>query len=226
MAEGRLPVAVEDEIVGNGELGDEPGAHAVLGDVGDARLVDLARIAAELLAADPDRPGIHVAHPGDRLDELALAVALDAGDGEDLARVDGEAEVIDRRVAALVADGQVRDLEHGLAGRGHVAVHDELHRAADHHGGELFFVRLSRRRRADHLAAAQDRDAIGDLQHLVELVGDEDHRGAEVLQRADHPEQLVGLLRGQDRGRLVEDEEVRLAIQRLDDLDPLTHADR
>ena len=39
-------------------------------------------------------------------------------------------------------------------------------------------------------------------------------------------EQLVGLLRGEHRGRLVEDEQVDVAGERLDDLDPLLDADR
>ena len=37
--------------------------------------------------------------------------------------------------------------------------------------------------------------------------------------------QLVGLLRGEHRGRLVEDEHLGVAGQRLDDLDALLHAD-
>ena len=39
-------------------------------------------------------------------------------------------------------------------------------------------------------------------------------------------EQLVGLLRGEHRGRLVEDQQVDVAGERLDDLDPLLGADR
>ena len=40
----------------------------------------------------------------------------------------------------------------------------------------------------------------------------------------DH--ELVGLLRGEHRGRLVEDEHLGVAGEGLDDLDPLLHADR
>ena len=43
---------------------------------------------------------------------------------------------------------------------------------------------------------------------------------------ADDPEQLLGLGRRQDGGRLVEDEDVALAVERLEDLDALPHADR
>ena len=44
-------------------------------------------------------------------------------------------------------------------------------------------------------------------------------------ERAQHGEQLVDLLRGQHRGRLVEDQDARVAIERLEDLDALLLAD-
>ena len=42
-------------------------------------------------------PGRQRAHPHDRLDQLGLAVALDAGDAEHLAAVDREGQVLDQR---------------------------------------------------------------------------------------------------------------------------------
>ena len=39
------------------------------------------------------------------------------------------------------------------------------------------------------------------------------------------PNKAVALLRRQHRGRLVEDEDARVAIERLQDLDALAHAD-
>ena len=44
--------------------------------------------------------------------------------------------------------------------------------------------------------------------------------------RFEHDEELVGLLRRQHRGRLVEDQEFRILHQRADDLDALALADR
>jgi hypothetical protein len=49
-----------------------------------------------------------------------------------------------------------------------------------------------------------------DLEHLVELVGDEDHRQPLARQPAQDLEQLRRLLRRQHGRRLVEDEEVGL----------------
>ena len=65
-----------------------------------------------------------------------------------------------------------------------------------------------------------------DLEDLVELVGDEDDRGAALDERAHDGDELLGLLRSEDRRGLVEDEDVRLAIERLEDLDALPDADR
>ena len=64
-----------------------PSSCAVLGDEADAGVEDLAhRAADELAAVERDRAGdVGPAGPSERLGELGLAVALHAGDGEDLA---------------------------------------------------------------------------------------------------------------------------------------------
>ena len=59
----------------------------------------------------------------------------------------------------------------------------------------------------------------------MQLVGDDDDRLAVGLHVADDAEQLLGLLRGQNCRRLVEDQDVRAAVQHLDDLQRLLLAD-
>ena len=83
----------------------------------------------------------------------------------------------------------------------------------------------ARRHRRDRLSAAERRDPVGDLEHLVQLVRDEDDRRALPRQRADDLEELVRLLRRQHGGRLVEDQDLGAAIERLQDLDALLLAD-
>ena len=75
------------------------------------------------------------------------------------------------------------------------------------------------------LAAAEHTDPVGDLEHLVQLVADEDHGHAFADERAEDLEELSRLLRRQHGRRLVEDQDVRSAIERLEDLDPLLLAD-
>jgi hypothetical protein len=62
---------------------------------------------------------------------------------------------------------------------------------------------------------------VGDRHDLAQLVGDEDDGDAALFQRFQNLEELVGLLRRQDAGRLVEDQDLAIPVERLQDLDPL-----
>ena len=74
----------------------------------------------------------------------------------------------------------------------------------------------------DDAAVAHDRDHVGGVEHLGQLVADE-HRGLEVTgdDLADRGEEPLALLRGQHRCRLVEHDHPRLAPQALEQLHPL-----
>ncbi len=65
----------------------------------------------------------------------------------------------------------------------------------------------------DDRAAPDDRYPVGDLLHFLELVADEDDRGPGGLELPHDAEQVLGLARGEDGGRLVQDEHARLAVQ-------------
>ena len=78
----------------------------------------------------------------------------------------------------------------------------------------------------DLLAAAQDGGGVAEPLHLFQLVADVEDRAALGLQPIEHDEELVGFLRRQHRGRLVEDQEFRILHQRAHDLDALAFADR
>ena len=72
------------------------------------------------------------------VDELGLAVAVDTGDTDDLARAHGEGNVV-HGVALLHmgVDAEVVDLQDLARGLGLVLCDLELHGAADHHVGKL-----------------------------------------------------------------------------------------
>ena len=74
--------------------------HAQVGDLAWGRLVTSSP--ATVIVAGVDRP-----QPDDGLDELRLAVALDAGDRDDLAGANVERHALDRDVVAVVADYDV-----------------------------------------------------------------------------------------------------------------------
>ena len=117
------------------------------------------------------------------------------------------------------------DPEHRAGRVRFAAIDGERDLAADHQLGEVLLVRLGRDPLADDLAAPDDRDPVGDLEDLVELVADEDDAVALGREAAQDLEDLLGLLRCQDGGRLVEDEDLGVAVERLEDLDPLLPAD-
>ena len=137
-----------------------------------------------------------------------------------------EREPADGGQPAIVLDLEPVHLQQRRARRGRLLGDAEQHVAADHHAREALLRRALGRHRLDLLAAPQHAHAVGDLEHLAELVRDEDDRLALRRQRAQDLEQLGGLLGGQHRGRLVEDQHLGAAVERPQDLDALLLADR
>ncbi len=79
----------------------------------------------------------------------------------------------------------------------------------------------------DRPALTHHDDAVGDGERFLQLVADEDDALAgSPCSVFDDPEELIDLLGRQHRGRLVEYEELGVAVEHLDDLDPLLNADR
>ena len=95
----------------------------------------------------------------DRVDELGLAVALDAGDADDLALADGEVDVLDQRAAVrAVHHGDVAQLQHRRLAHGRGARLRRGQLGADHHLGQLPGRRRPRVGGADRRAPADDGD--------------------------------------------------------------------
>ena len=223
----RAAVVVQRDVLGDRELEHEAAPLPVLRNVAEARVVVAERVdvrevvAFEAHGARRDRP-----QAAERVDQLGLAVAVDAGDADDLAGPHLERDVAHLLDPAVVERVQALDLEERLAGRRRLLVDAQQHLAPDHQPRQALLGRAGGVERLDLLAAAQHGDPVGDLEHLVELVGDEDDRLALGGEAADDREELLRLLRRQHGRRLVEDEDVGAAIERLQDLDALLLADR
>ena len=193
-------------------------AH-VLAALFDVRVRDV--MPAELYA-----PAGDLVEAGEAADELRLAVAVYAGDADNLAAAHVEADAAHRVALVQVARHlQAAHLEHGVRGLGRALVDDELDGASDHHVRELLLVRVLRVDRADALAAAEDGDAVGDLHNLIELVRDEEDALALAGELAHRRHELLNLLRGEDGGRLVEYEYLVVAVEHLQNLHALLHTD-
>ena len=212
----------------SGCVASSPCARAVFGDVPDPRLPAAERRDAGDVAAvehDPARGG--VPHPHDRLDQLRLAVALDPGDAQHLARVHDEVHVRQQGAAGLPGEREALDAQH-LPVRDRGLPRARVRQlAAHHHLGQLAAGDGARVRGADARAAADHRDAVRDRAHLVQLVGDEQERVALGLHAPQGGEQLVHLLRDQDGRGLVQDHRAGAPVEHLEDLHalPVRHAE-
>jgi hypothetical protein len=96
---------------------------------------------------------------------------------------------------------------------------------ADHRRGELVAAGACAGPGQDDASLAQHGDTIGDRGDFAELVADEDDGQALRDEAAQRREQALGLGRRQDSGRLVEDQQPDVAVERLQDLDALLLAD-
>ena len=175
-------------------------------------------------SGDPHRAGQRRPQPGERLHQFGLAVALHAGHAENLAGPHLQREAPHGQLVAVVHHLQAVHGQHRLAGPGRRLFHAQRHRAPHHHGGQAALVGLGWGHGAHHLPLAQYHDAVGQGQHLFELVGNKDHRFAPGHQCPDDDEQIVDFLGGQHRRGLIQDQHVGIAIEHLDDLDALLHA--
>src|SRR5207249_8821680 len=128
-------------------------------------------------------------------------------------------------VPAVVVHAQRRDLEDHVAGVRPAAIDAEADGSTDHELRELALGAVRRSAAAGDPSAPDHGDAIRDLEDLVELVADEDDARALRAKLPEHAEDLARLLRREDGGRLVEDEDPRVAVDRLEDLNALLLAD-
>ena len=134
---------------------------------------------------------------------------------------------VDRHLQPVVADLEVPDAEDDLAGLGGALRDDQLDVAPDHQVGQLLArgrLRVgacpaTRPRRRTTMLSATSRTSLSlwVMKMTVVPVAVSDRMIVE---------QLLGLVRRQHGARLVEDEDVAVAVERLQDLDALAHADR
>ena len=182
---------------------------------GSPPTVDRAAVGAVGAEQQAGRLGATGAEQAGHADHLAAAqLEIERGDAR-LASEPGGPQERRRRPSVSVASLHLvlERLEHG-----------EL--AADHLRDELEPRQLRREVFADEAAVAQHGDAVGDAVHLIEEVGDEQHRDARGPHPLDDLEQLVDLAGVEARGRLVEDQHLGVDLHRAGDRHELLHGDR
>ena len=112
----RVAVALHDQVVGQRQVRGAADARPVLRHVGDAAADDRARRTGWRRGSPPTRTS-PAARPeaGDDLGQLALAVAGDRRDPDDLARAHVERHLAQRRQPPVVLGRHALDREHDLA---------------------------------------------------------------------------------------------------------------
>ncbi len=216
----------EDEVLPQAHLADDAVAVAVLRDAGHAFGGEGGGVPSACIAASQAHHACPwPAQAGEHTGETGLPVAGDPGDADDLVRVRGERRLAQERTAAGVVDLHLRQLQNRPAG-GQRLADGGRHRAAHHQLGQAPPVGLGDRQVGHPPAAAQDHDAVAQGQDLGQLVGDEDQAHAALGQAPQDAEQLLDLGRGEHGRGLVQDQDAGVAVEHLQDLDPLPLADR
>ena len=231
---GRIDAAARDarrrigqrEVVAHGHRQHQALGLAVLGHeampsparIASAGRADAPRVARrrEMLAA-----GRACRAPNSVMKSSALALPGEPADAEDLAARAGRTRRRRARVAAQVVAPRGRAAS--ARDRGHVRVH-AVDRPPGHQRDRLGLGDLFAGR--DLVAVAEDGDPVGQVFDLAPAVRGEDDAAALVAQAAHVREEPLDLLLGECRGRLVEEEDPRLAQQGADDLDDLPVRDR
>ena len=182
--------------------------------------------AGDVAVADPDAPAGRDPQPGDRLHELGLAVAVDAGDADDLARRAPRA----RRRAARAARGRPSPRGPPPRAAGSPVSAASLSSRNSTSRPTISLARLAsvaplvstvptflpRRSTVTRSAISSTSRSLWEMK-----MTDDALRG----ERAQDLEQVGRLLGGEHGGRLVEDQDVRAAVQRAQDLHALLLAD-
>src|SRR6185437_13357023 len=99
----------------------------------------------------------------------------------------------------------------------------DLHRIA---AAQNLLRQLADRALQRDLAVAEQRDAVAHRLHAVEEVRGDQHGDTLGLETADHIQKLIGRLRIEPRGRLVEDRDIGALHHHLGKAQPLPHAAR
>ena len=190
---GLLPEVVQRQVLGEREVEHEAAHLAVLGDVADARVEALARADAVMSSApDGDLARLHLRRPVRASMSSLWPFPSTPARPDDLAPP--RTRHVGRAVRSLSSRTGVFDDQERLSRLARVfSTRSTTSRPT------ISFARPScvalARHGVDLLALAEDGDPIRDLEHLVQLVADEDDRLPVGLERPEDREELARLLR-------------------------------
>ena len=180
-ASRRLAVVVQRDVLGEREVEHEAAALAVLRDVAEPGLEVISARSRCVTSSPPTttRPASGRAQAGERLDQLGLAVAVDAGDADDLAARARRSET-PRTFSRPRSSRTCRSSTSrsgSPASAGPFSTRSSTSRPTISRARPSSVAPCGGSVSID-LAAPEHGDPVGDLEHLVQLVADEDDRHA------------------------------------------------
>ena len=179
----------------------------------------------DLLALDENLAGRLPVPAHNAVEQLAAAGAHEPVDAEDLAGLERQRHVVDRKPAGRARQADVLGAKHLGAGPVIIRLGKILGVGADHLPDDPLRVDVLHLLLAGDVAVAQHGDVVADADQLLQSVRDVDDCHALRLQVGDHLEQHLDLGCRQRRGRLVHDQNPGVERNRLGDLDQLLLAD-
>ena len=185
------------------------------------RIAALTLLISAAPAPDLDRAPVGLRDAEEGLDELRAPRAKEAGDAEDLARRE-----VEGNVGVAAPQREALHGQHWLPDRVRETIRLFRELPAGHVEGEGLPIEVPRAAGGGVLPAPEDRVALGYLEDLVELVGDEEDRDPPGLEALDHGEEGFHLLLGQGGGGLVHDDELRVLQKGAADRNELAVRDR
>ena len=209
------------DVAGDGAVDDQALVAPVLGDEGDAGTDRGARAPwAHPPSAQGDGAPVVGVDAEDGPGDLAATGSDEAGQADDLARADGEGDVVE-----LAGGGEALHVEDHLADLGR-RLGEQLGDLAAHHAGDdLALGGVRDPVGGDVGAVAHHGHLVAEGEHLVEAVRDEDQGPTLVAQAAGHGEEPLDLVAAQGGGRLVHDQQAGVEGDGLGDLDDLLVGD-
>ena len=217
--------SIQHHVVGDGVLPDNPVLLPIFRDMSDAEVV-------HIMGAEPERiRSVHhhrrrlvFAQTCQRLHQLALPVALNACDANNLSGFHRERNIADRWQTQTAVDVEALHIKHDVFGHCRLLVDPQQNAPAHHHLGQARLVCFVRGRSADDLSSTQHLNGVRESKNFPEFVGDEDDCDSVVREATHHLEKLVCFLRRENRGWLIHDQDFCFSIQSLQDLYPLLGA--
>ena len=162
----------------------------------------------------------------DSLHEFMLAVSVNTGDTDDLTCPDLQVKVLDSVDPLFVFDIQVLDIQNNFSGVRRCLVNHKLDCMTHHHGCQLILCDTLHRYRIDIFTAPDNGAHIRRSLDLFELVRDDDD-GLAVFDQVLHDrEQFIDLLLRQNCCGLIQNQDLRTAVESFEDFDSLLHTDR